>query len=77
MKLVAEAMEISHPDLTEVSGMVLVEKDAVVVHASGVPAPAGMLSVLPYAAVPGTHVAALLPVLLESSRHGGGCRTGG
>lgn len=51
--------------------MVLVEEDAVVVHASGVSATAGMLAVLSDTAVPGADVAALLAVLLQPCCHCG------
>lgn len=49
--------------------MVLVEQDAVVVHASGISTASGMLAVLADTAVPGADVASLLAVLLESGRH--------
>ena len=52
--------------------MVLVEVDAVVVLSSGVAAAAGVLAVLPDAAVPVGHVAAQLPRLLLVRRHGPG-----
>jgi len=49
--------------------MVLVEEDAVVVHATGVTPTTGMLAVLPDTTVTGADVASLLPVLLEPRRH--------
>lgn len=67
-------MEVAHTDLSEVTRVVLVEQDAVVVHASGVAAATGVLPVLPDASVSGAHVPPLLPVLLEAGRHGGGRR---
>jgi len=62
-------VEVTHADLAEVTRMVLVEEDAVVVHATGVTATSRVLPVLADTAVPGGHVAALLAVLLEARRH--------
>ena len=62
-------MELPYANFVEVTWMVLVEEDAVMVHSSGVSAATGMFSVFSDAAVPGAHVAALLPVLLQSGRH--------
>lgn len=70
MELVAELVEVAHTDLTEVSRMVLVEEDAVVVHASGITTTTRMLAVLSDTTVTGADVAPLLPVLLEPGRHG-------
>lgn len=50
--------------------MVLVEKNPVVMHASGVTATCRMLAMLADAPVASTDVASLLPVLLRASRHG-------
>ena len=69
MEFVSKAVEISHSDFAEVTGMVLVEEDPVVVHSSGVSAAAGMLSVFSDAAVAGADVAALLAVFSESRGH--------
>ncbi|PWS21457.1 hypothetical protein DKP78_23475, partial [Enterococcus faecium] len=69
---VAELVEVAHADLAEVARVVLVEQDAVVVHPAGVPAPSRVLPVLPDPPVPGRHVPALLPVLLEARCHGSG-----
>ncbi|CAL5349836.1 unnamed protein product [Camellia sinensis] len=69
IELVAEPVEVPHPDFAEVTWMVLVEEDAVVVHSSGVSSPAGMFSVFSNAAVAGADVAPLLPVLLQPCRH--------
>ena len=66
---VAELVEVAHAHLAEVARVVLVEEDAVVVHATGVPAASRVLPVLADAAVPRGHVAALLPVLLQARRH--------
>jgi len=62
-------VEVAHADLAEVARMVLVEEDAVVVHATGVTATSRVLPVLADTAVPGGYVAALLAVLLETRRH--------
>ncbi|KAL8037767.1 hypothetical protein ABFS82_11G059700 [Erythranthe guttata] len=69
VELVSELVEVAHTDLPEVSGMVLVEEDAVVVHASGVSSASGMLAVLSDTAVSGADVASLLPVLPQAGRH--------
>ena len=69
MELVAQPMEVPHTDLSEVTGMVLVEEDPVVVHTSGVTPTSGMLSVLSDTAMAGADVSPLLPVLLETSSH--------
>ena len=69
VELVAELVEVAHADLAEVARVVLVEEDAVVVHASGVTATSRVLPVLADAAVPRRHVTALLPVLLQARRH--------
>ncbi|CAN1795128.1 hypothetical protein LINPERHAP1_LOCUS20502, partial [Linum perenne] len=66
---VLQLVEVPHTDFTEVTGMVLVEQDPVVVHASGVTTTSRMLPVLANTSVAGTDVAPLLPVLLESGRH--------
>lgn len=44
--VVAVQMEVTHAQLAEVTGMVLVHVDAMVVHATGVTATTGMLAVL-------------------------------
>lgn len=44
--VVAVQMEVAHTQLAEVAGMVLVHVDAMVVHATGVTATTGMLTVL-------------------------------
>uniref|UniRef100_A0A7N0U1I4 Uncharacterized protein n=1 Tax=Kalanchoe fedtschenkoi TaxID=63787 RepID=A0A7N0U1I4_KALFE len=69
VELVPQLVEVPHTDLTEVTWMVLVEQNPVVVHASGVTPTSGMLPVLPDTSMPGTHVASLLPVLAKPRRH--------
>ncbi|KAL7134928.1 hypothetical protein ABFS83_11G058300 [Erythranthe nasuta] len=69
VELVPELVEVAHTDLPEVSGMVLVEEDAVVVHTSGVSSASGMLAVLADTTVSGADVASLLPVLPQAGRH--------
>ncbi|CAN0863406.1 hypothetical protein LINGRAHAP2_LOCUS8688, partial [Linum grandiflorum] len=66
---VLELVEVPHADFPEVTGMVLVEEDPVVVHASGVTATSGMLPVLSDTAVSGADVASLLAVLLQAGGH--------
>lgn len=70
-ELVAQLVEVSHSDLAEVTRMILVEQNAVVVHASGVTSASGMLAMLADSSVAGADVTSLLPVLLESRRHFG------
>lgn len=62
-------MEVPHTDLTEVTRVVLVEEDAVVVLATSVTAASGVLSVLANTTMAGLHVAPLLPVAVQSGRH--------
>jgi hypothetical protein len=69
VELVAEPVEVAHAHLAEVARVVLIEEDAVVVHAAGVAAASRVLPVLADAAVPRRHVPALLPVLLQARRH--------
>merc|ERR1719160_1542703 len=66
---VALAMEVTHPDLPEVPGMVLVEVDAEVVLATGVPTAAFVLAVLADAPMAAGHMPAVLAVLLQVRRH--------
>ncbi|KAJ0548353.1 hypothetical protein HanIR_Chr08g0382821 [Helianthus annuus] len=69
MELVAEPVEVPHTNFTEETGMVLVEKDPVVVHTSSVTTTSGMLTVLSDTTMSSAHVTALLPVLPQSGRH--------
>jgi len=62
-------VEVPHADLTEVSGVVLVEVDPVVVLSSGVSATSGMLPVLADTTVAVTHVATQLSGLFLAGRH--------
>ncbi|KHG21077.1 hypothetical protein F383_04494 [Gossypium arboreum] len=71
MELVTEPVEVPHTNLTEITRMVLVEEDPVVVHASSVTATPGVLPMLPDTTVTGAHMAALLAVLLEAGCHFG------
>ena len=59
------AAERKTAHLAEVTGVVLVHVDAVVVLAASISAAAGVLAVLAHAAVAGGHVAALLAVVLQ------------
>lgn len=67
--LVGVHVEVPHAHLTEVTGMVLVEVDAVVMLTSSVSATSGMLAVLADAAVTVGNVAAQLAGLLLVCRH--------
>lgn len=70
MEFVHGLVEVSHTDLTEVPGMVLVEENAMVVHTSSITATSRMLAVLAHTTVSGTHMASLLAILLQAGRHG-------
>ena len=61
---------VAHAELAEVSGVILVEVDSVVVHATGVTATRGMLLVLADTAVTVELRTAHAASLLEASRHG-------
>ncbi|MFS7964205.1 hypothetical protein Hanom_Chr08g00747451 [Helianthus anomalus] len=69
MELVAEPVEVPHTDFPKETGMVLVKKDAVVVHTSSVTTTSGMLTVLSDTTMSGAHMTALLPVLPQSGCH--------
>ena len=69
VELVAELVEVPHSDLPEVARVVLVEKDAVVMHTSSISATTGVLPVLADPAMAGADVPSLLPVLLEPGCH--------
>ena len=69
VELVAELVEVPHTNLSEVTWMVLVEEDTVVMHTSRVTATSWMLAVLPDTSVTGADVTPLLPVLLQRRRH--------
>jgi hypothetical protein len=73
VELVHGLVEVAHSDLAEVARMVLVEQNAVMVHASGVTTTSGMLAVLAHTSMPGTDMASFLAVLLQPGRHG--CRS--
>ena len=62
-------LEVPHADLSEVTGMVFVEVDSVMVLATGVTATSGMLSVFADAAVTVGDVAAKLSGLLLVGTH--------
>lgn len=57
-------MEVPHTDLTEVTRMVFVEVDAVMVHTTSVTATSGMLAVLADTTVTVADVTTQLPGLL-------------
>ena len=62
-------VEVTHTELTEVSGMVLIHVDAVVVLSSGVTASRGMLLVLTDTSVTIEGGTALVTALLEAGGH--------
>jgi len=70
VELVHSFVEVPHADLAEVTRMVLVEQNAVVVHASGITTASRMLTVLAHTSVTCTDMASLLAVLLQPGRHG-------
>ena len=67
---VLQDVELAHTDLTEVTRMVLVHEDSVVVLTTGVTATTGMLAVLADTAVSHLDVTALLAGLVQTSGHG-------
>lgn len=69
--VVAEKVEVSHADLSEVTGMVLIEVGAVVVLTTGHTTTTRVLSVLADATLTGGHMAAVLSCLGKPGRHGG------
>ena len=70
MELVHGFVEVTHTDLSEVARVILVEQDAMVMETSCVTTASGMLPVFSNPAMASAHVASLLPVLLQSGRHG-------
>jgi len=62
-------VEVAHTDLSEVSRVVLVEHDPVVVLSSGVTASTGVLPVLADTTVSVGHVSSLMPSALQTSSH--------
>jgi hypothetical protein len=69
VKFVAQPVEVPHADLAEVTRVVLVKEDSVVVHTSGVTSTPRVLPVLSDSAMTSANVASLLAVLLEAGRH--------
>jgi hypothetical protein len=65
-------VEVSHTDLSEVTGVVLVHVGTVVVLTTGKTTTTGVLAVLTDTTVTGRDVAAVLAGLRESGRHGDG-----
>ena len=61
-----------HPNFPEVTWMIFVEVDPVMMHASSVPASSRMLAVFTDAAMAVAHVAPEFPGLPQSGWHGGG-----
>jgi len=69
--VVAEEVEVPHADLTEVTGMVLVQVGAVVVLTTGHTTTTRVLSVLADTSLTGGNMSAVLSCLGEPGRHGG------
>ena len=69
--VLAEA-EVTHADLTEITGVVLVEVDAVVVLTTGITVTSRVLPVLADAPMTGGDVTALLAVLAQTGGHRSG-----
>ncbi|CAN0917029.1 hypothetical protein LINGRAHAP2_LOCUS30058, partial [Linum grandiflorum] len=66
---VLELVEVPHTYFPEVTGMVLIEQDPVVVHTSGVTSTSRMLPVLSDTTVSGADMTSLLAILLQAGRH--------
>ena len=62
-------VEVAHTDLTEVTRVILIEQDTVVVLASSVTTTSGMLTVLSNATVTGRDVSSVLTGLLQLGGH--------
>ena len=67
---VFQDVELTHTDLTEVTRVIFIHKNSVVVLSSGVTATTGMLSVLSDTSVTGGDVSSLLSILMRAGRHG-------
>jgi hypothetical protein len=63
-------VELTHTDLTEVTRVIFIHENSVVVLSSGVTATTGVLSVLSDTSVTGRDVSSLFSVLMASGRHG-------
>jgi len=66
---VLQDMELAHTNLTEVTRVIFIHKNSVVMLSSGVTATTGVLSVLSDTSVTGGDVSSLLTVLVASGRH--------
>ena len=64
--MVLGLVEISHTNFSEVTRMVLVEQNSVMVLTSSITSTTGMLSVFTNTTVTGTHVSSLFSVLKKS-----------
>ena len=67
--VVLQQVVLSHSELSEVSRMVLVEVDSVVMLSSSITATSGMLSMLSNTSMSGGNVSSLFAVLSESGGH--------
>ena len=66
---VAQEVEVTHTDLTEVTWVVLVEVGTVVVETTGKTTTTWVLAVLANTTVTGRNVSTVLPGLVKTSRH--------
>jgi len=75
VRVVGMNVEVPHANLSEVSGMILVKVDSVVMLATSVSATSGVLPVLADPAMPVRDVSSQLPGLLLASGHSLSCRS--
>ena len=62
-------MEIAHTNLTEVTWMVFVHHNSMMVHTTSITTTSWMLSMLANTTMAGTHMPSLLPILSETCRN--------
>ena len=62
-------MEIAQTDLTELTWMVLVHHDPMMVHTTSITTTSWMLSMLANTTMAGTHVPSLLPILPQTCKN--------
>ena len=66
VELVARQVEVAHAELAEVSWMILIEVDPMMMLTTGVTTSTRVLSVLPHTAMASAHVTPLLTILLQT-----------
>jgi len=67
VELLTRLVEVAHTDFTEVTRVILVEVDAVMMLTTGITATTRMLTMLTDTTVTGAHVTALTAILLQTS----------